>query len=132
MNGIPVTDPVTVPWTAGPGRGALTIDVQPWRLGLYFVRLESDDGRVGFAPFVVRAPVWGRTSRVAVVLPTNTWQAYNFRDEDGNGWGDTWYAQGAQSSVRLGRAFWRRGVPPQYRKYDLAFLRWLEWTRQDA
>ena len=49
------------------------------------------------------------------MLPTNTWQAYNFRDEDGNGWGDTWYAKGAQSTVRLGRAFVRRGVPPQYR-----------------
>ena len=27
--------------------------------------------------------------------------------------------------MRLGRAFLRRGVPPQYRKYDLGFLRWL-------
>ena len=64
-------------------------------------------------------------TRVAVILPTNTWQAYNFRDENGNGWGDTWYAKGSQSTVRLGRAFLRRGVPPQYRKYDLGFLRWL-------
>ena len=61
-------------------------------------------------------------------MPTNTWQAYNFRDEDGNGWGDTWYAKGAQSTVRLGRPFIRRGVPPQWRKYDLGFLRWLHWT----
>ncbi len=28
------------------------------------------------------------------MLPTNTWQAYNFYDRDGDGWGDTWYAGG--------------------------------------
>ena len=38
------------------------------------------------------------------MIPTNTWQAYNFRDADGNGWGDTWYAKGAQSTAALGRA----------------------------
>ena len=70
----------------------------------------------------------GSTSRVAVVLPTNTWQAYNFRDSDGNGWGDTWYAKGAQSTAALGRAYIRRGVPPQWRKYDVDFLRWLVQT----
>jgi hypothetical protein len=91
---------------------------------VYFAKLTADDGRVGFAPFVVRPAQLGST-RVAVIIPTNTWQAYNFRDQDGNGWGDTWYAKGAQSTVRLGRAFLRRGVPPQYRKYDLGFLRWL-------
>jgi N,N-dimethylformamidase beta subunit-like, C-terminal len=128
MNGVAFTDPVVIPWRTRWRSAAIEIDVQPWHSGLYFVRLESDDGRVGFAPFIVRPPFWGQQSRVAVVLPTNTWQAYNFRDEDGNGWGDTWYAKGAQSTVRLGRPFWRRGVPPQYRKYDLAFLRWLEWT----
>jgi hypothetical protein len=128
MNGAPMTDPETVPWLDRSGPGSISLEIRPWQPGLYFVRLDADDGRVGFAPFVVRPPVWGATSRVLVVLPTNTWQAYNFRDEDGNGWGDTWYAKGAQSTVRLGRPYWRRGVPPQYRKYDLAFLRWLEWT----
>ena len=130
MNGAPMTDPVTVPWPTRDGPGSLTLEVQPWQSGLYYVRFDADDGRIGFAPFVVRPPVWGAASRVLVVLPTNTWQAYNFRDEDGNGWGDTWYAKGAQSTVRLGRAFLRRGVPPQYRKYDLGFLRWLEWTHK--
>ena len=47
-------------------------------------------GRVGFAPFVVRPKQLG-VNRVAVVLPTHTWQAYNFRDDDGDGRGDTWY-----------------------------------------
>jgi hypothetical protein len=130
MNGVPVADPVTIPWTARSGPASISVDVGAWASGLYFVKLAADDGRLGFAPFIVRPPVWGATSRVLVVLPTNTWQAYNFRDADGNGWGDTWYAQGAQSTVLLGRAFLRRGVPPQYRKYDLGFLRWLEWTHK--
>ncbi len=130
MNGAPMTDPETVPWPTRDGPSSLSVEIRTWQPGLYFVRLDADDGRVGFAPFIVRPPVWGAKSRVLVVLPTNTWQAYNFRDEDGNGWGDTWYAKGAQSTVRLGRAFLRRGVPPQYRKYDLGFLRWLEWTHK--
>ena len=61
-------------------------------------------------------------------MPTNTWQAYNFRDGDGNGWGDTWYAKGAQSTATLGRMYIRRGVPPQWRKYDVDFIRWLHAT----
>ena len=43
------------------------------------------------------------SSRVAVVLPTNTWQAYNFRDVDGNGVGDTWYADPHYNGVDLTR-----------------------------
>ena len=130
MNGVALADPVTVPWQGRQDRpGALSVDVGQWGSGLYFAKLTADDGRIGFAPFIVRAATPG-ASRVAIVLPTNTWQAYNFRDVDGNGWGDTWYAKGAQSTVRLGRAFLRRGVPPQYRKYDLGFLRWLARTNK--
>ena len=33
--------------------------------------------------------------RVAVVLATQTWQAYNFADANGDGWGDSWYVSGA-------------------------------------
>ena len=58
-----------------------------WPSGLYFLRLTASDGRVGYAPFVVRRR--GPPSRVAVVLSTNTWQAYNFWDANGDGWGDT-------------------------------------------
>ena len=130
MNGVPVTEPVAMPWTVRNGRATLSIGIGPWPSGLYFVKLVADDGRIGYAPFVVRPTTLGATSRVAVVMPTNTWQAYNFRDADGNGWGDTWYAKGAQSTAELGRAFLRRGVPPQYRKYDANFLRWLHWTNK--
>jgi hypothetical protein len=40
-----------------------------------------------------------RRSRVAVVMPTNTWQAYNFRDDDGDGIPNTWYANEAVTTV---------------------------------
>ena len=124
MNGVPVTDPVDVGWSSLDRPGTISVPIGAWPSGVYFAKLTADDGRIGFAPFVVRPAQLGST-RVAVIIPTNTWQAYNFRDENGNGWGDTWYAKGAQSTVRLGRPFLRRGVPPQYRKYDLGFLRWL-------
>ncbi len=125
MNGVPASDPVTVAWTSRDRPGELPVPIsETWPSGLYFAKLTADDGRIGFAPFVVRPAQLGST-RVAVIIPTNTWQAYNFRDEDGNGWGDTWYAKGAGSTVTLGRPFLRRGVPPQYRKYDLGFIRWL-------
>ena len=124
MNGVPMTEPVNVGWSSLDRAGTISVPIGAWPSGVYFAKLTADDGRIGFAPFVLRPAQLGST-RVAVIIPTNTWQAYNFRDENGNGWGDTWYAKGAQSTVRLGRAFLRRGVPPQYRKYDLGFLRWL-------
>ena len=62
------------------------------------------------------------------ILPTNTWQAYNFWDADGNGWGDTWYAGFPNKSVALSRPFLRRGVPPFFYRYDQGFLHWLYWT----
>ncbi len=95
-----------------------------WPSGLYFARLAAPGGRVGFAPFVVRSRVLG-SHRVAVVLPTNTWQAYNFRDVDGNGVGDTWYADPHVRSVDLRRPFLNRGVPPHFRGYDQGFVWWL-------
>src|SRR5262249_39690536 len=52
--------------------------------GLYFLRLGAPGGWLGFAPFVLRSRQPG-ANRVAVVLPTNTWQAYNFRDVNGDG-----------------------------------------------
>ncbi len=128
MNGVPVNQPVTIAWVARHRRATLNFAVGPWPTGVYFVKLTANDGRIGYAPFTIRPTTLGSTSRIAVVIPTNTWQAYNFRDADGNGWGDTWYAKGAQSTAQLGRMFLRRGVPPQWRKYDVGFLRWLHAT----
>jgi hypothetical protein len=100
--------------------------------GLYYVQFGSADGRVGYAPFVVRPAQLGATGRVLVVLPTNTWQAYNFQDVDGNGYGDTWYAGPPNLTVDLGRTYIARGVPPRYYRYDLPFLHWLYWSGKSA
>jgi hypothetical protein len=127
LNGIAVTRPVAVGWRAHPNRPArIRVRIGNWPTGLYYARLAAADGRVGYAPLVVRPARLGR-HRVAVVLPTNTWQAYNFWDEDGDGVGDTWYAGCPACTVRLDRPFLARGEPPHFRRYDLPFLHWLAW-----
>jgi hypothetical protein len=82
---------------------------------------------VGFAPFVLHPRRLGE-NRVAVVLSTQTWQAYNFRDENHDNVGDTWYADWTHKTLRLGRAYLNRGVPSHYKYYEDPFLRWLEAT----
>jgi hypothetical protein len=127
-------------------QAALTLDWSRWRSaphaitfripdvpsGLYYVQLTGADGRVGYAPFVVRPAALGATGRVLVVLPTNTWQAYNFQDVDGNGYGDTWYAGPPNRRVDLSRTYIARGVPPRFYRYDLPFLHWLYWSGKSA
>ncbi|MEK6273794.1 MAG: N,N-dimethylformamidase beta subunit family domain-containing protein [Actinomycetota bacterium] len=126
--GTAMTTPIRVDWRGhrnGPGRLRF-VRAGDWPSGLYFVRLTAADGRVGYAPFVVRrqAP----RSRVAVVLSTNTWQAYNLWDEDGDGWGDSWYVSGAIRSVDMSRPFLDFGVPFRFRDWDLDFIAWLNRT----
>ena len=87
IDGVPSTAPQLGRIT--PGR-TTRITIGNWPSGLYFAQLDRPGG-VGFAPFVV-APKRLGEHRVAVVMPTHTWQAYNFRDDDGDGKGDTWYA----------------------------------------
>jgi hypothetical protein len=124
MNGVAVT---SRRWLGREAPGSLAkIAIGDWESGLYFVRVTSADGLVGYAPIVVRPPKLGE-QRVAVVLPTQTWQAYNFRDDDGDGRPDTWYA-GNGNVVRLFRPFLDRGVPFRFRHYDLPFLHWLART----
>jgi hypothetical protein len=130
LTGLEMSAPVHVDWSGKRfGPRAIRVQSGTWPSGLYAAKLETDDGRVGFAPFVLRAPVPG-PSRVAVVLPTNTWQAYNLYDADGDGWGDTWYA-GGNPPVVLDRPYRDRGVPPRFRRYDYPFLRWLTNTGRD-
>jgi hypothetical protein len=97
--------------------------------GVYFVQLTAPGSRVGYAPFVLGPSKLG-THRVAIVLPTETWQAYNFRDDNGDGRPDTWYA-GAKTA-RLARPFLNRGVPPHFKYYDAPFLRWALQTHHEA
>jgi len=122
MNGVPVTPKVAI--GSSNGRRVVGVTIGRWPSGLYFARLRADDGRVGFAPFVVRPRRLGE-HRVAIVLPTLTWQAYNLRDEDGDGKGDSWYGDWKTKTVRLGRPYLSRGVPYNFRRYDLPFLHWL-------
>jgi hypothetical protein len=124
MSGVPVTD-------AAPASGRrIAIEIGDWPSGLYFARLDRPGGWEGFAPFVVRPRRLGE-SRVAVVLPTNTWQAYNFRADDRDGTGDTWYADPRIRGIDLTRPFLNRGVPPHFRGYQQGFLWWLGF-RPDA
>jgi hypothetical protein len=109
-----------------PGR-TVSVRIGNWPSGFYFARLTARGGRVGYAPFVLRPRRLGQHS-VAVVMPTETWQAYNYRDEDGDHVGDTWYAEWRRHTARLGRAFLYRGVPMRYKYYDEPFLRWLAAT----
>jgi hypothetical protein len=97
-----------------------------WPSGLYFLRLSAADGRLGYAPFIVR-PRTPR-QRVAVVLSTNTWQAYNFWDGNRDGWGDSWYVDGITRSVDLTRPYLDFGVPFRFRDWDLEFIAWLNRT----
>jgi N,N-dimethylformamidase beta subunit-like, C-terminal len=127
-SGTAMTAPVSVDWRSHRDAPGLlrVIRAGDWPSGLYFLRLSAPDGRVGYAPFVVKHLI--PLSRVAVVLSTNTWQAYNFWDLNGDGWGDSWYVSPATRSVDLTRPFLDFGVPFRFRDWDLDFIAWLNRT----
>jgi hypothetical protein len=129
MLGLPVTKAVPI----GPvdRRRVVPIRIGDWPSGVYFVRLTAPGGRVGFAPFVLRPSRLGE-HRIAVVMPTQTWQAYNFRDDNGDGHPDTWYAGWKTHTARLVRPFLDRGVPPHWKQYDAPFVRWLVRTHRNV
>jgi N,N-dimethylformamidase beta subunit-like, C-terminal len=131
VNGFPVGNPITVDWhanTASPT--VIPVPIGDWPSGVYFARLTADDGRVGYAPFILRKQT--PSARVAVVMPTNTWQAYNFYDRDGDGFGDSWYVSLATAKINMQRPHLHHGIPYRFRSYDLSFLRWLAHTRRTA
>jgi hypothetical protein len=131
LRGSPVGPPRRL-GTVRPGQVIWVRMQRRWESGFYFARLTGAGGKVGYAPFVVRPRRLGG-HRVAVVLPTLTWQAYNFRDDDGDRDEDTWYADPAREhAVRIGRPYENRGVPPHYKHYDQPFLRWLFHTARAA
>ena len=113
------------------GRLATLLHIGSWPSGVYFARLSAPGGRLGYAPFVLAPRTLGE-HRIAVVMPTQTWQAYNFRDDDGDGHPDTWYAGWKTNKARLVRAFLNRGVPPHWKQYDAPFVRWLVQTHRDV
>ncbi len=100
--------------------------------GLYFAKLTGRGGRIGYALFVLRPRRLGE-HRVAEILPTLTWQAYNFHDDDGDGRPDSWYANERKTgTARLYRPHTDRGVPRSYRYHEQPFLRWLIHTERDV
>lgn len=125
MQGISVTAAKRI-GTCTPAR-IVRVAIGDWPSGVYFARLSAADGRIGFAPVVVRPRSLGE-HRIAVVLPTLTWQAYNLRDDNGDGKGDSWYADWSVHTAHLYRPYLDRGVPYHFRNYDLPFLHWLAWT----
>ncbi len=134
MAGIEIDqEAIQVDWSANRSRSStINYRIPDVPSGLYFVRFDAPDGRIGYAPFVVRPLRLGATSRVLVVLPTNTWEAYNFQDVDGDGYGDTWYAGAPNHTVDLSRTYIAKGVPPHYYRYDLPFLHWFYWSGRTA
>jgi hypothetical protein len=129
-SGNAMTAPLRLSWARRRSAAHLVRFVRAgdWASGLYFLRASSPDGRLSYAPFIVRPRVFGAQSRVAVVLSTNTWQAYNFRDANGDGWGDSWYVSNAIHSADLERPFLDFGVPFRFRDWDLNFISWLNKT----
>jgi N,N-dimethylformamidase beta subunit-like protein len=127
MRGAPVTPRASV-GDVRVGR-VREIRIGDWPSGLYYARLDAAGGRIGYAPFLVRPRRLGE-HRIAVVLPTQTWQAYNFTDDDGDGDEDTWYAGGDRAHT--GRPFENRGVPTNYKRYEQPFLRWLVRTGREV
>lgn len=113
MQGAPVSTVLHVDSTAA----TVALSIGEWPSGLYYARVSSPRG-TWFAPFVLRPARLG-AHRVAVVLPTNTWQAYNYEDDD------SWYLDSSVHTIDLGRPYVEGGVPPHYHGYDRGFLRWL-------
>ena len=100
-NDVLLGEPVTEPKPIGNvnGRRVVSVGIGQWPSGVYFAQLTSG-ARIGYAPFVLRPRRLGEHP-VAIVLPTQTWQAYNFRDDNGDGRPDTWYAGGSLSLIHI-------------------------------
>jgi hypothetical protein len=96
-----------------------------WPSGLYYASVTTPGRGTWYAPFILRPAHLGQ-NKVLVVLPTNTWQAYNFEDND------SWYENASVHTVDLTRPFIDGGIPPHYHGYDRGFLRWLAVNHKHA
>ena len=128
MEGVPVSEPRQIEWLSHRNAPAtISVRLGDWANGIYFARLTAPDGQNYYAPLIVRPHPFG-AHRVAVVLETNTWQAYNHYDTDGDGWGNTWYAANDIRTVDLVRPYIQGGAPPHWRYWAVPFLHWLYRT----
>lgn len=125
MEGVPVSESHEVQWLSHRNAPAtISVPIGDWANGIYFARLTAPNGQNYYAPLIVRPHPFG-THRVAVVLHTYTWEAYNHYDANGDGWGDTWYASNDIHTVDLSRPYIQGGAPPKWRLYTVPFLHWL-------
>jgi len=128
MEGVPVSDPRQFDWSARRNApDTISVRLGDWANGIYFARLTAPDGQSYDAPLIIRPHPFG-ANRIAVVLHTYTWEAYNHYDANGDGWGDTWYASNDIHTVDLSRSYIQGGAYPKWRLYDVAFLHWLYRT----
>jgi hypothetical protein len=124
--GKPVTAPALVRRPSGDGRWLVHVRLgSHWASGDYVARL-SWGPHTDYAPFVLRPGRLG-TAPVLVVEPTNTWHAYDVVD------GDSWYLDSSVHVIDLTHPFADSrvsghrvpaGLPQQFSRYDLGFLRW--------
>jgi len=130
---VAMTSAVTLDWR-GHRNGPHAVNLggfEGWPSGVYFLRITTADRRNGYAPLILRPRRLGG-HRVAVVLPTNTWQADNLRDSNGDGLGDSWNADGGRRTVDLRRPYLDSGLPPRLRAGSGAVLAWLARTGRHA
>jgi len=86
-----------------------------WPSGAYVARLSGDLA----AHFVVREDDPGSTSKILLVIPTNTWNAY------ANSGGKSLYGVNSSKGVPATQVSYDRPIPPSIRRDDF-FLRWAE------
>jgi N,N-dimethylformamidase beta subunit-like protein len=115
--------PVRVEWdTHRDAPATVPLAIGDWKPGVYFVAVVSDVGDVGYVPLIVRASK--PTDRVAVLIPDHTWYAYDFFDDNRDGFPDSWYYRQGNDVVSLARPFAHSGVPWQFNSQMWPFLRW--------
>jgi hypothetical protein len=124
--GKPVTAPQQVQRPAGTGRWLVHVRLgSSWASGDYVARL-TWGAHADYAPVVLRPRSLG-TAPVLVVEPTNTWHAYDDVE------GDSWYLDPAVHHIDLTHPFAASrvngqpvpaGLPEQFQRFDVGFLRW--------
>ena len=124
LDGPDLIEPQHYPWDANRDNAVrLPVPIGEWKPGVYFAVIRTDAGTVGYAPLIVKAPQ--PMNRVAVIVPDQTWYAYDFYDGDHDGFPDSWYYAGGPDVVQLARPFDHSGVPWLFGSQAWPFLRWL-------
>ena len=124
--GKPVTAPQQVRRPSDSSRWLVHVQLgSSWASGDYVARLNWGT-HTDYAPFVLRPSRLG-TAPVLVVEPTNTWHAYD------DFAGDSWYLNSAVHVIDLTHPFAASrvngshvpaGLPEQFQRFDVGFLRW--------